>query len=305
MESTLKIVGYQPTNSVLSRSLSLFVDTLEKVAPDNFIITVNHNIMDLGHKPGEMLKLIQNGTFDIGYISASYFAHYVHELYIFDLPFLINEKKQAYHLIDGKFTEIVDHQLKQKILVKLLAIWDYGHRHFTNQTRIIRSPRDCKGMALRTLLNELHPLMFKSLGFRPQIMEIDDFLSSLRAGEKIAQENALTNFYNFKLHKFHRYITLSYHLPGMALLIINEDFFENKTAKIKHAIREAAYYSTAKQRQLCSNEEKYVLNKLRTQDYQIHSLNKEERATFEKSLSLITSPYQNKIGKKIFNMLND
>ena len=148
--------------------------------------------MDLGYAPGAMPDAIQSGDFDIGYIATSYFAKPIPELYIFDLPFLFRNRIQAYRLVDGPFTGLVASQFDKKTHLKLLNIWEYGYRHFTNDSHPILKPTDCQNLPIRTLLNELHPIMFKSLGFNPVTLQVNEFLKQLKAGKKIAQENALT-----------------------------------------------------------------------------------------------------------------
>ena len=44
----------------------------------------------------------------------------------------------------------------------------------------------------------------------------------LRTGQVDAQENPLTNIYNFGLHKTHRHITLTRHLLGVALVLVQQ-----------------------------------------------------------------------------------
>ena len=49
------------------------------------------------------------------------------------------------------------------------------------------------------------PMIFEDLGFKPVTLQVNEFLKQLKTGRKIAQENALTNFYNFGIHEFHHH----------------------------------------------------------------------------------------------------
>ena len=305
MTISIKLAGYQPHGSLLSQTLKLFSDFLKKHLPDTVSIKFSNNIMDLGYAPGAMPDAIESGKFDIGYIATSYFSKSIPELYIFDLPFTLRNKAQAYRLVDGPFTSMVASQFEKKTHLKLLNIWEYGYRHFTNDSHPIRRPIDCQNLPIRTLLNELHPIMFKTLGFKPVTLQVNEFLKQLKAGKKIAQENALTNYYNFGIHEFHHHITLSSHLLGMAILICKRELFENWPREIQEVVTAAALHATLEQRKIAAIEEEVVLKKFSPDNYKIHKLTDEEKSLFEDALITPTSPYREKIGKATLAMLGE
>ena len=73
MEKRIKIAGYQPEGSILSQSLNIFGKSLANKTP-NIKTEFTFNIMDIGKAPEEIIKLVSDGVYDIGYISSSYFA---------------------------------------------------------------------------------------------------------------------------------------------------------------------------------------------------------------------------------------
>ena len=305
MMTNIKLAGYQPHSSLLSQTLKLFSDFIQKQLPDTISIKTTNNIMELGYAPGAMPDAIESGNFDIGYIATSYFAKPIPELYIFDLPFTFRNKIQAYQLVDGPFTGMVASEFEKKTHLKLLNIWEYGYRHFTNDSHPIRRPTDCQNLPIRTLLNELHPIMFKTLGFKPVTLQVNEFLKQLKTGRKIAQENALTNFYNFGIHEFHHHITLSGHLLGMAILICKRELFENWPREIQEVVTAAALHATLEQRKIAAIEEEVVLKKFSPDNYKIHKLTDEEKSLFEDVLITPTRPYREKIGKTTLAMLGE
>ena len=208
-------------------------------------------------------------------------------------------------MVDGPFTDIVADKLAAGGGLKLLGIWEYGFRHFTNASHPIRTPADCHGLPIRTLLNELHPKMFKALGFNPLVLQLSEFLERVRAGEILAQENALTNYYNFGLQDFHQHVTLSHHLLGMALFICDLQTFKNWPASVQDCILEAGKASTVGQRPLAVKEEATVLKKLQTTGCQIHAMTNHEKQAFDDILKPLSKPYREKIGPKTLKLLED
>ena len=99
---------------------------------------------------------------------------------------------------------------------RLLGFWDNGFRHLSTSQRPIAEPGDCAGMTIRTLFSDLHQKVFAALGFEPVALDVKDLLEGVRSGRIVAQENPLTNTYNFEIFRHHRYITLSAHFFGAA-----------------------------------------------------------------------------------------
>jgi len=301
----ITIGGYQPITSLLSRTLQMVEASLTENLGEQASITLTNNIMDLGKVPGHMPELIKSGEITMGYIAASYLADIAPELYIFDLPFEIKSREQAYALVDGPFTVMVAEKLEAGAGLKLLGIWEYGFRHFTNDSHPIRTPADCRDLPIRTLLNELHPKMFKALGFKPEVVQLSEFLERVRGGEPFAQENALTNYFNFGLQDFHHHITLSNHLLGMALFLCDTTVFESWPADVQSAVLGAAAAGTHGQRPLAVAEEDAVLTKLPAPEYQIHTMSDDEKRTFEDILKPLAAPYRERIGPATLSQLED
>ena len=303
MLTDLTIGGYQPIGSLLSQTLQNVEANLVGHLGEKTNISFINNIMDLGRVPGHMPELIKSGEITMGYIASSYLANLAPELYIFDLPFEIKSRESAYKLVDGPLYERVATRLAEVAGLKLLGIWEYGFRHFTNNPRPIRSPADCNGLPIRTLLNELHPKMFKALGFQPEVVQLSEFLERIRAGEPMAQENALTNYYNFGLQNFHKHITLSHHLIGMALFICALPAFESWPLKVRLAVEEAGRDATIAQRSLALTEEEEILSRLSASGCQIHHLINDEKLEFEKILRPLAEPYREKVGPEVVRLL--
>ena len=302
MEKHIKIAGYQPEGSILSQSLNIFSKALANYT-SNIKTEFTFNIMDNGKAPEEIIKLVSDGVYDVGYISSSYFAKKIPKLYIFDIPFLIKSRQQAYNLIEGPYQDQISAEVSEKYNLTLLSIWDYGFRHFSNHEYPIKTLADCKGLLFRTLLNDLHLKMFTSLGFKAEMMQVSEYLRRIKNGEKIAQENALTNFYNFQLHNYHRYLSLTNHLLGMALLICNKNTFSTLTTEQKKQFLGAASSSAITQRELAMAEEKVVLEKLKNNGVLVYNLSDDEKAAFKKALSKSALPFQDKIGNKALKYL--
>ena len=70
-----------------------------------------------------------------------------------------------------------------------------------------------------------------------------------------AQENPLTNLVNFNIHAHHRYVSLTGHLLGIALLLVNRARYDALPDASRRMLNAAARESEAHQRALATAED--------------------------------------------------
>ena len=295
--------GYQSPASIHNKAAEFFGRHLDGSLGDEVRFSFDGNIIESGHKAADLLTMVEGGTLSLCYFSTSYLAERVPEFGLFDLPFLINDREQAYAALDGPLGHILADKLAASSGFKLLGLWDNGFRHFTNRLRLIREPADCKGMRIRTLFSDLHTQTFRLLGFEPMVMDIKELIAGVQDGTIDAQENPLTNTYNFGVHNHHRHITLSSHFFGAAGLLCHNDSYLSWSAHVQHAIDEAAGAATAHQRGLASAEDTEVLPLLEKGETDIVRLNDAERALFVEAVAPIIDDQRAKFGDELFDHL--
>ena len=217
--------GYQPPKSIHNKAAEVFGRRLADRLGDEVRFSFDGNIIESGRKAADLLTMVENGTLSLCYFSTSYLAERVPEFALFDLPFLIKDRDQAYAALDGPLGKILADKLAACSGFRLLGLWDNGFRHFTNRLRAIHEPADCKGMCIRTLFSDLHAEVFLRLGFEPMALDVKDLVAGVKDGTIDAQENPLTNTYNFGIHNHHRHISLTSHFFGAAGLLCHKDSY--------------------------------------------------------------------------------
>jgi TRAP-type transport system periplasmic protein len=183
------------------------------------------------------------------------------EIKILDLPYFFNSRIEAYNLLRSDFFDFINIKLLKKN-IKLLGFWDNGIRHFSSQT-IIEQPQDCIGQILRTTPSPLHIEIFKSLGFIPNPLDVRDFKVAIKDNTINAQENPLTNYWNFEIYNHQKFVTLSAHMFGFCLFVINNNFFKSLNLKQQNKILDTAFKSTEFQRNLAIKEDDILMKKIK------------------------------------------
>jgi len=248
MTTKLSFGGYQGDNSVHTRAGRVFCESLKRELGESIEVNFDENIVQKGHKAAELLSRTESGELDGCYFSSSYLAARVPELGLFDQHFVVPDRKRAYAVLDGALGKRLAQEVEDRTGFTVLGYWDNGVRNISNAHRPIHNPVDCIDMKIRTLDNDNHQRVFRSLGFEPMKIDVRDLPEAVVNGTVDAQENPLTNIYNFNLHKTHKHITLTQHLLGVALLLFNKDHVNSWSDSFRKVVTDAAAEATKQQR---------------------------------------------------------
>jgi len=222
---------------------------------------------------------------------------------VLDLPFVVTRREQAYAALDEGLGELLSERLSAARGYKVLGYFDNGFRHWSNRVRPIHAPADCRGLRIRTLFSATHQEVFRALGFEPVPLDVKDLLAAVRAGTVDAQDNPLTNIYNFGIHEQHRHITLSSHFWGAAALLCNGATFARWPQEVRDAVTAAATEATAEQRRMAAAEDEEALAKLRVAGCEIVTLTDAERAAFIRAVDPIVERHRTELAPGVFEAL--
>ncbi len=274
-----KFGGYQGDKSVHTRGSRVLVDAIAEETGGAVTLSFDENIVARGHKAADLLSMTESGELDGCYFSSSYLAKRVPELGLFDQHFVVPDRRRAYALLDG----ILGDRLRQEVAAatgyEVLGYWDNGLRHISSATPI-KTVADCAGQKLRTLANEDHKRVFLALGFVPAAIDVRDLPEAVRIGTVDAQENPLTNILNFKLHETHRYILMTRHLLGVALVLFNANRLNTLDPELRAGVQRAVDRAAKAQRQFAEDDDAICSAELRAQGVEITELDDATRSAF-------------------------
>ncbi|MCR9056551.1 MAG: TRAP transporter substrate-binding protein [Roseibium album] len=279
MTIRIRFGGYQGEKSVHTRGGRTLAAELARAGGGDVSLEFDENIVVRGHKAADLLSMTEEGALDGCYFSSSYLAKRVPELGIFDQHFVVPDRRRAYAVLDGELGERLKNKVAAATGYTVLGYWDNGLRHISSR-KAIRTPDDCEGLKLRTLANEDHQRVFRSLGFDPRAIDVRDLPAAVEDGTVDAQENPLTNIYNFGLHKTHRCITLTRHLLGVALVLFRTESVEAWPDETRSAVEKAVAEATRAQRRFAEEDDDICRRALVQDGVEIIDLGDAERARF-------------------------
>ncbi len=300
----IRLGGYQKPASIHTRACVRFGEVLKREAGDAIDFQFVPDVLALGHKSGDLPKMVESGELSACYISSLRYAKWVPELALFDLPFLFPDRTAAYRVLDGRLGQSLRAKVAAQSPFRLLAYWDNGFRHFSNKLRAIRNPADCRGMRTRIQMSELQAESLRLLGMEPILEDIKIFVEQIAGDRFDAQDNPLTNIYNFNMHKHHRHITLSGHVYGVACLMANRTQYESWPASVQRAADTAAAEATVLQRQLAAAEDADILKKLDPAENEIVRLTPEQHRAFADAVRPVSDRYRKDYSESFFALLD-
>ena len=297
----LKLGGYQEPASVHNRAAACFGELLQQKLGDRVTFELIGSVLKLGHRSGDLVPMVERGELSFCYMSTVRFSKAAPELQALELPFVVRDRTAAFKALDGEFGERARHSIDEKTACRLLGYWDNGFRHLTNRVRPIRAPADCRGIRIRTQMSELHGEVFRALGFVPIAADIKEFVEQIGGDRFEAQDNPLTNIYNFGVHNFHRYITLTGHFWGASVLVCNAAHYRGWPREVQAAVDAAAKDATAYQRQLAAAEDAEILAKLDPAKNEVIRLSDAERGAFVKAVEPVLAKYRKALAPGVFS----
>ena len=197
-----------------------------------------------------LLQKLKLGTVDIA-LPSSIMSSRIAEFGLFEMPYLVRNRDHMARIEE----EIVWPSLAplaEEQGLRILAVWENGYRHVTNNVRPVRVPEDLDGIKLRTPRGTWRVKLFQQFGANPVPMAFSDVLLALRTGVVDGQENPLAQISAANLDEVQSYLSLTQHVYTPAYVTVSAEHWEAVPEDLRAVVEEEArglrpfVYETAK-----------------------------------------------------------
>jgi tripartite ATP-independent transporter DctP family solute receptor len=158
----------------------------------------------------ELLKKLKLGTVDLA-LPSTVMTSVAAGFGVFEMPYLVKDRSHAARIRDHIIKPILG-PIAEKQGYRILAVWENGYRHITNNKRPIVKPEDLKGLKLRVPGGVWRVKMFQAYGANPSPMEFKEVFVALQTGVMDAQENPLARIFSARFHEVQKYLSLTGHV---------------------------------------------------------------------------------------------
>jgi tripartite ATP-independent transporter DctP family solute receptor len=192
---------------------------------------------------------------------------------IFEMPYLVKDRKHMQAIEKEVFWPKIAPDAEKKGL-KVLAVWENGYRHITNNRRPINVPGDLNAIKLRVPEGKWRVKMFQAYGANPSPMKFSEVFTALQTGVMDGQENPFSQIVSAKFQEVQKYLSLTGHVYTPAYLVAGSKKWATLPADVRKSLEDIAkdmqkyVYATAEK------DESELLAKIKAAGVQVNEPNK-------------------------------
>ena len=189
-------------------------------------------------KDKQGMQKLKLGTVNM-WLPSSVMASIHDEFGVFDMPFIIKDRKHM-NKVESQVLPGMFKNLEAKTGYKVVAVWENGFRHITNNVRAIDKPDDLKGIKLRTPKSKWRVKMFQSYGANPTPMSFSEVFTALKTGTMDGQENPYAQIASAKFQEVQKYLSITGHVYTPAYVAVHKDHWSKLPADVRDILEQAA-----------------------------------------------------------------
>jgi len=193
---------------------------------------------------------------------------------IFEMPYLVKDREHMKKIEKEVVWPSLAPAAEKKGL-KIVAVWENGYRHITNNKRPIDVPADLQGIKLRVPEGKWRVKMFQAYGANPTPMKFSEVFTALQTGVMDGQENPFTQIYSAKFQEVQKYLSLTGHVYTPAYLTAGAKKWEALPPDVRKALEDIARETQAFVYQTAAADEEVLLGKLKASGMQVNTPNKD------------------------------
>ncbi len=246
----------------------------------------------------QVLLALLFGDAEMAAPSLAKFRSYNKSLQVFDLPFLFKDL-DAVHTFQASKTgrALLDSMAPRGI--KGLAYWDNGPR-VMSANRPLRVPGDAKGLIFRIEPSAVFQEQYARLGVVAIPMPFKRVTDAVREGLVKGQENAWSNIYSRRLHKFQRHFTEAGHSFLGYMVVTSTAFWQGLPTDIRIELEAILAEVTAEVNRLAGEKAESDRRKVAAAEgVEILRLGDAEREAWRQRLVPVWKKFETEIGADV------
>ncbi len=185
-----------------------------------------------------LLQKLKLGTVDLA-LPSSIMSSRIDAFGLFEMPYLVRSREHMKRIEEEIFwPELAPLAAEQGY--RVLAVWENGFRHVTNNVRPVHGPEDLDGLKLRTPRGTWRIKLFQQFGANPTPMALSEVFIALKTGVVDGQENPLSQIHASRLYEAQEYLSLTGHVYTPAYLTASADGWSKLPAAVRTVLEEEA-----------------------------------------------------------------
>ncbi len=223
-------------------------------------------------KDRELLQKLKLGQVDFA-LPSSVMSSVSDEFGVFEMPYIIKDRAHM-NKVEHALMDSVLQPAAQDNGYRILALWENGFRHITNNERPINTPEDLDGLKLRTPKGAWRVKMFQSYGANPTPMAFSEVFTALQTGVIDGQENPYAQIHSAKFQEVQDYLSITGHVYTPAYVLVSDKHFGDLPEDIQEILEQTARETQAYVYALAARMETELLADLEAGGMQVNEADK-------------------------------
>lgn len=224
-------------------------------------------------KDKELLQKLKLGTVDFA-LPSTVMSTVTDEFGLFEMPYLVKNREHMSRIESEMFWDKLAPAVESKGY-KIIAVWENGFRHITNNARPINTPADLQGLKLRTPKGTWRVKMFKTYGANPTPMAFSEVFAALQTGTMDGQENPYAQIYSAKFQEVQKYLSITGHVYTPAYVTVGAEKWSQLPADIRDTLEQIAKETQSYVYETAANLEVDLLNKIKAGGVEVNEADKD------------------------------
>jgi tripartite ATP-independent transporter DctP family solute receptor len=224
-------------------------------------------------KDRSLLQKLKLGTVDFS-LPSTVMSSVVDEFGLFEMPYLVKDRKHMGRIEKELFWAKLAPQVTKKGY-KIIAVWENGFRHITNNKRPINLPPDLQGIKLRTPKGKWRVKMFKTYGANPTPMAFSEVFTALQTGTMDGQENPYAQIYSAKFQEVQKYLSITGHVYTPAYVTVGAKMWAKLPSDLRSVLEDTARQTQAFVYAQAKRLEVDLLNKIKAGGVKVNNADKD------------------------------
>ena len=245
----------------------------------------------------KQLQAVQAGTQELYIGTLAPLSSRVKEVQVWDLPFMFQNEKEVYAVLDGASCKKIFASIEPSGLVGLT--WTgMGFRNLSNSKRSVTKLEDVSGLKVRVMANPVALETWKTIGANAVPMAFSEVFPALETKALDGQENPLVHMYSNKMQEVQKFISVTNHVYTPVALVASKKFWDTLSAADKAGLQKAAVEAGLLQRKLLEAGDIDVVKKFAAAGVTVNNVSSAELARIQERVKPVIAKFSPIIGEE-------
>ena len=237
------VIGHVYTEDSLEHAQMLKIEEVAEAKAGGALDVIIFANEQLGSEQ-DIAEQVVAGACDVGFSEGSVWATVINDnkISVFGLPFQYSGPDAAKKVTEELIRPELNALLEGTAIYCLGNVYS-GFRHVLTVDKPVLGLADLAGLKFRVPNATVYVEMFKCMGANPTTTAFSETYQALQQGVVEGAECDLANIVQQNWHEVNNYMSYTYHLAAMNVIMINAEKWASYPADIQAAIQEAVIES--------------------------------------------------------------